>query len=223
MTGLEALLVRWAAYLPELLAGLRLSVTLTLVSMALGLAVGFLAAVARASGSRVLRAPFDLYVSFFRGTPLLVQIFLAYYGLPQFGVTLDPVPSAVAVFTLNSGAYLSETIRGAFYAVPHGQREAALSTGLSGGQVLWHVVMPQALRVAIPPIGNTFVSLLKDTSLAAVITIVELMRAGMLIYARTFDPFTVLIEVALIYWGVTVLIVRALRAYERRLAKAYAR
>ncbi len=217
------LLARWGGYLPELLAGLRLSLTLTLVSMALGLVCGFVAAVARGSGSRLVRAPFDLYVSFFRGTPLLVQIFLAYYGLPQFGITLDPVPSAVAVFTLNSGAYLSETIRGAFYAVPHGQREAALSTGLPGRQVLWHVVMPQALRVAIPPIGNTFVSLLKDTSLAAVITIVELMRAGMLIYARTFDPFTVLIEVALVYWAVTVVIVRGLRAYERRLGKAYAR
>lgn len=216
-------LARWGDYLPELLAGLRLSVTLTLVSMALGLVCGFLAAIARGSRSGLVRRPFDLYVSFFRGTPLLVQIFLVYYGLPQFQITLDPIPSAVVVFTLNSGAYLSETIRGAFYAVPFGQREAALSTGLSPRQVLWHVVMPQALRVAIPPIGNTFVSLLKDTSLAAVITIVELMRAGMLIYARTFDPFTVLIEVALIYWGVTVLIVRALRAYERRLAKAYAR
>jgi cystine transport system permease protein len=214
---------RWAAYLPELLAGLRLSVGLTLVSMAMGLVFGFVAAVARTSRSRLVRAPFDVYVSFFRGTPLLVQIFLVYYGLPQFGVTLDPVPSAIVVFTLNAGAYLSETIRGAFYAVPYGQREAALSTGLSRGQALWYVVVPQALRVAIPPIGNTFVSLLKDTSLAAVITIVELMRAGMLIYARTFDPFTVLIEVALIYWGVTILIVRALAAYERRLAKSHAR
>ncbi|HEX7127959.1 MAG TPA: amino acid ABC transporter permease [Thermodesulfobacteriota bacterium] len=223
MTAIGEVLSSWLRYLPELLAGLRLSVTLTLVSMALGLLCGFVAAVARGSGSRLARAPFDLYVSFFRGTPLLVQIFLVYYGLPQFGITLDPVPSAIVVFTLNAGAYLSETIRGAFFAVPHGQREAALSTGLSPGQMLWYVVVPQALRVAIPPIGNTFVSLLKDTSLAAVITIVELMRAGMLIYARTFDPFTVLIEVALIYWVVTVLIVRGLRAYERRLGKAYAR
>jgi len=217
------LLARWAAYLPELLVGLRLSVGLTVVSMALGLVCGFVAALARASRSRLLRAPFDLYVSFFRGTPLLVQIFLVYYGLPQFGVTLDPVPSAIVVFTLNAGAYLSETIRGAFNAVPYGQREAALSCGLSRTQALWHVVVPQALRVAIPPIGNTFVSLLKDTSLAAVITIVELMRAGMLIYARTFDPFTVLIEVALIYWLVTLVIVRALAAYERRLGKAHLR
>ncbi len=223
MAALGAVLDRWIGYLPELLAGLRLSLTLTLLSMGLGLACGFLAAVARGSRAWVVRAPFDLYVSFFRGTPLLVQIFLAYYGLPQFGITLDPVPSAIAVFTLNSGAYLSETIRGAFYAVPYGQREAAVSTGLSRRHVLWHVVVPQALRVAIPPIGNTFVSLLKDTSLAAVITIVELMRAGMLIYARTFDPFTVLSEVALLYWGATVLIVRGLRAYERRLATAYAR
>lgn len=216
-------LTRWGVYLPELLRGLQLSVLLTIVSMALGLACGFLAAIARGSRSRLVRAPFDLYVSFFRGTPLLVQIFLVYYGLPQFDVTLDPLPSAVVVFTLNSGAYLSETIRGAFNAVPYGQREAALSTGLSKLQVLRHVVVPQALRVAIPPIGNTFVSLLKDTSLAAVITIVELMRAGMLIYARTFDPFTVLIEVALIYWLATTLIVRGLLAYERRLARAYAR
>ncbi len=223
MTALVAVLDRWTGYLPELLTGLRLSVALTLMSMGLGLVCGFLAAVARGSRIRLIRGPFDLYVSFFRGTPLLVQIFLAYYGLPQFGITLEPVPSAITVFTLNSGAYLSETIRGAFYAVPYGQREAALSSGLSGRQVLWYVVVPQALRVAIPPIGNTFVSLLKDTSLAAVITIVELMRAGMLIYARTFDPFTVLIEVALIYWGVTVLIVRGLVAYERRLGKAYAR
>ena len=216
-------LTRWGLYLPELLRGLELSVLLTVVSMALGLVCGFLAALARGSRSRLVRAPFDLYVSFFRGTPLLVQIFLVYYGLPQLDVTLDPVPSAVVVFALNSGAYLSETIRGAFNAVPYGQGEAALSTGLSRAQVLRHVVVPQALRVAIPPIGNTFVSLLKDTSLAAVITIVELMRAGMLIYARTFDPFTVLIEVALIYWAVTTLIVRGLLAYERRLARAYAR
>jgi cystine transport system permease protein len=217
------LLARWAAYLPELLAGLRVSAGLTLVSMALGLVIGFAAAVARASRFRLVRAPVDLYVSFFRGTPLLVQIFLAYYGLPQLGVTLDPLPSAVVVFTLNAGAYLSETIRGAFNAVPYGQREAALSTGLSRAQALWSVVVPQALRVAIPPIGNTFVSLLKDTSLAAVITIVELMRAGMLIYARTFDPFTVLIEVALIYWAATTVIVRGLVAYERRLGRSYAR
>ncbi len=223
MTGVAEILARWAAYLPELLRGLQLSIALTLVSMALGLVCGFLAALARGSRSRLLREPFDLYVSFFRGTPLLVQIFLVYYGLPQFRITLDPVPSAIIVFTLNSGAYLSETIRGAFNAVPAGQREAALSTGLSRRQVVWHVVVPQALRVAIPPIGNTFVSLLKDTSLAAVITIVELMRAGMLIYARTFDPFTVLIEVALIYWAVTIVIVRGLTAYEQRLAKSYAR
>ncbi len=223
MAGLAETLTRWIAYLPELLRGLQLSITLTLVSMALGLVCGFLAAVARGSRSRLVRAPFNLYVSFFRGTPLLVQIFLVYYGLPQFGIALEPIPSAVIVFTLNSGAYLSETIRGAFNAVPPGQREAALSTGLARRQVLWYVVVPQALRVAIPPIGNTFVSLLKDTSLAAVITIVELMRAGMLIYARTFDPFTVLIEVALIYWVVTIVIVRGLTAYERRLAKSYAR
>lgn len=223
MMALGVVLDRWMRYLPELLTGLRLSVTLTLVSMALGLVCGFLAAIARGSRTWVIRAPCDLYVSFFRGTPLLVQIFLAYYGLPQLGITWEPVPSAITVFTLNSGAYLSETIRGAFYAVPYGQREAALSTGLSRRHVLWHVVVPQALRVAIPPIGNTFVSLLKDTSLAAVITIVELMRAGMLIYARTFDPFTVLIEVALLYWGITGLIVRGLTAYERRLARAYAR
>ncbi len=102
MTTLVTVLERWIGYLPELLAGLRLSVTLTLVSMGLGLVCGFLTAVARGSRIRLIRAPFDLYVSFFRGTPLLVQIFLAYYGLPQFGITLQPVPSAVIVFTLNS-------------------------------------------------------------------------------------------------------------------------
>jgi cystine transport system permease protein len=139
-------------------------------------------------------------VSFIRGTPLLVQLFMIYYGLPQLGIQLDPIPSALIGFSLNMAAYLSEILRGAIAAIDRGQWEAAASIGMTGSQTLRRVILPQAARTALPPMGNSFISLVKDTSLAATIQVPELFRQAQLITARTFEIFTLYLAAALIYW-----------------------
>src|SRR5262249_42692883 len=151
--------------------------------------IGLGLALMRISGQPALSLPAQAYVSAFRGTPLLVQLFLIYYGLPQFGVKLDPIPSALIGFSLNVGAYTGEILRGAIAAVDRGQWEAAAVIGLSPAQAMRRVILPQAARTALPPLGNSFIGLVKDTSLAATIQVPELFRQAQLITARTFEVF----------------------------------
>ncbi|WP_157014404.1 amino acid ABC transporter permease [Mesorhizobium xinjiangense] len=184
---------------PLLLAGLKFTVPLTLSSFALGLFVGLVAALVRMFAPRPLSAIVRFYVWIFRGTPLLVQLFLIFYGLPSVGIVLDAFTAALIGFTLNVGAYSSEIIRAAISSVPKGQWEASFSIGMSWLQTMWRSILPQAGRVAVPPLSNTFISLVKDTSLAAAITVPELFQAAQRIVATTYEPLILYIEAAAIY------------------------
>ncbi|THF85038.1 amino acid ABC transporter permease [Deinococcus sp. KSM4-11] len=205
--------------LPTLLAATPVTLGFALAAMLLGLPLGFLVALARLSRFAFLRGLSSLFVSFMRGTPLLVQIFVIYYGLPSLGITLNPVAGGIIALTLNAAAYLSETIRAAILSIPKGQREAATSLGLSPSQTMRLIVLPQAARVALPSLSNTLIGLVKDTSLVSVITVVELLRSAQLVIARTFEPFGPYLAAALIYWAISSLLELVQRALERRFAR----
>ncbi|MEM9630563.1 MAG: ABC transporter permease subunit [Pseudomonadota bacterium] len=186
--------------LPTLLwAGVKFTVPLTLLSFGLGLGLGLVTAVTRLFAPLPLVFVARFYVWVFRGTPLLVQLFVIFYGLPSIGILLDAFPAALIGFTLNVGAYSSEIIRAAISSVPKGQWEAAFSTGMTWRQAMTRTILPQAGRVAVPPLSNTFISLVKDTSLAAAITVPELFQSAQRIVATTYEPLILYIEAALIY------------------------
>ncbi|EHH05450.1 polar amino acid ABC transcriptional regulator inner membrane protein [Agrobacterium tumefaciens CCNWGS0286] len=185
---------------PTLLwAGIRFTIPLTLLSFALGLALGLVTAVARLFGPAPISALARFYVWIIRGTPLLVQLFVIFYGLPSIGVLLDAFPAALIGFTLNVGAYTSEIIRAAISSVPKGQWDAAYSTGMNWQQAMRRTILPQAARVSVPPLSNSFISLVKDTSLAAAITVPELFQAAQRVVATTYEPLILYIQAALIY------------------------
>ncbi len=186
--------------IPFLLKGAAYTVELSLGSMVFGLVLGLAVALMRLSRLPLLRGLARVYVSFIRGTPLLVQLFLIYYGLAQFGLRLDPIPAALIGFTLNMGGYTSEILRGAIASIDRGQWEAAFCIGMSSAQAMRRIILPQAARTALPPLGNSFISLVKDTSLAATIQVPELFRQAQLITARTFQVFTMYITAAALYW-----------------------
>ncbi|QSE73920.1 amino acid ABC transporter permease [Aeromonas media] len=186
------------SFWPLLSAGLIFTVPLTLITFVLGILLGFLVALARLYGPTPLVALVRFYVWLVRGTPLLVQLFLIFYGLPSAGIVLDAFTAAVIGFTLNIGAYSSEIIRATLAAIPKGQWEAAHSIGMSWPQAMWRVILPQAARIAVPPLSNTFISLVKDTSLAAV-TVPELFQAAQRLASVTYEPLILYIETALIY------------------------
>ncbi|CAI2932645.1 amino acid ABC transporter permease [Aminobacter niigataensis] len=184
---------------PLLWAALVFTAPLTLLSFAFGLTVGLGAALARLFGPAWLSAIVRFYVWIIRGTPLLVQLFLIFYGLPSIGVVLDAFPAALIGFTLNVGAYSSEIIRAAISSVAKGQWEAAYSIGMTWSQAMRRTILPQAARVAVPPLSNTFISLVKDTSLAAAITVPEMFQAAQRIVATTYEPLILYVEAALLY------------------------
>lgn len=206
--------------LPSLLwACLLFTVPLTLLSFVFGLTVGFLSAVIRLFAPAPIAWIIRFYVWLIRGTPLLVQLFLIFYGLPSIGIVLDAFPAALIGFTLNVGAYTSEIIRAVLLAVPKGQWEAAYSIGMTWQQAMRRTVLPQATRIAVPPLSNTFISLVKDTSLAAAITVPELFRAGQRIVATTYEPLILYVEVALIYLVVSSLLSGLQGRLEKRLSR----
>jgi cystine transport system permease protein len=202
--------------LPMLARGAGYTVGLSLGSMAIGLAIGLAVALARLYPLPGLSQLASFFVSFIRGTPLLVQLFLIYYGLGQLGLRLDPIPSALLGFSLNIGGYTSEIIRSAILSVDHGQWEAAQSIGMSQPLTLRRVILPQAARVALAPLGNSFISLVKDTSLAATIQVPELFRQAQLITARTFQVFTMYLAAAAIYWVLSSVLARWQTGLETR-------
>ncbi|MBD8555288.1 amino acid ABC transporter permease [Rhizobium sp. CFBP 8762] len=204
---------------PLLMAGLKFTIPLTLLSFVLGLTVGLLVAVIRLFAPRPLAALVRFYVWIFRGTPLLVQLFLIFYGLPSIGILLDAFTAALIGFTLNVGAYTSEIIRAAISAVPKGQWEAAYSIGMNWRQAMMRTILPQAARVSVPPLSNTFISLVKDTSLAAAITVPELFQVAQRIVATSYEPLILYIEAALIYLALSTV----LSALQNRLEQRFAR
>jgi len=187
------------SFWPLLYAGLVFTVPLTLLSFAGGLTLGFVLALTRLFGPAPLVAVVRFYVWLIRGTPLLVQLFVIFYGLPSVGIVFDPFPAALLGFVLNVGAYTSEVIRAVIESVPKGQWEAAYSIGMSWSQAMRRTVLPQAARVAVPPLSNSFISLIKDTSLAAVLTVPEIFQAAQRIAAVTYEPLILYTETALIY------------------------
>ncbi|HCF7727833.1 TPA: amino acid ABC transporter permease [Pseudomonas aeruginosa] len=224
MNSLQKLL-EWLANLVELLGmawpfllqGAMYTVLFAAVSMVLGLILGFSVAVVRVTKVPVVSQIAAAYVSAFRGTPLLVQIFVLYYGLPSVGIEFTPVTAGILALTLNVAAYLSESMRGAILGIDKGQWEAGLSVGLTWGQTLWNIITPQALRLAVPSLSNSLISLIKDTSLISVITVTELMLATKEVIAETFQPLPLYLAAAGIYWLLSALFERVQKALENRL------
>ncbi|HDL6968609.1 TPA: cystine ABC transporter permease [Yersinia enterocolitica] len=185
---------------PFLLKGAWFTLQLSLGGMFFGLALGFMLAMMQLSRFLPLSLLSRFYVSIFRGTPLIAQLFMIYYGLPQFGIELDPMPAALIGLSLNTAAYTSETLRAAISSIEKGQWEAAASIGMTRWQTLYRVILPQAGRTALPPLGNSFIGLVKDTSLAATIQVPELFRQAQLVTSRTLEVFTMYLAASLIYW-----------------------
>lgn len=205
------------SFWPLLYAGLMFTVPLTLLSFAAGLVLAFLVAIGRLFGPAPLVWVLRFYVWLIRGTPLLVQLFVIFYGLPSVGIVLDPLPAALIGFTLNVGAYNSEVIRAAIEATPKGQWEAAYSLSMTRAQALRRTVLPQAARVAVPPLANSFIALVKDTSLAAVLTVPEIFQAAQRIAAVTYEPLVLYLEAAFIY----LIFSTALTTLQARLERRY--
>lgn len=212
--------------LPALLAGAWITIKLTAAAVVLGSIGGVAMGVARLSKIWPLRLLARAYIEFFRGTPLLVQLFIIYFGIPSLSrslggeISIDAWTAAIVGLSLNSTAYLAEIVRAGIQSVEVGQREAAESLGLDGRQTLFNVIFPQALRRMIPPLGNEFVVLLKDTSLVAFIGYQELLRQGQLIVARNFRAFEIYITIALIYLVMTILASQVFALLERRMNPA---
>lgn len=206
---------------PLLAEGVVVTIFLGTTSFALGSFIGLLVALARLSGIRPLTAFAVVYLSIFRGTPMLVQILLIYFGLPQLGITLDPIPSAIIALSLGVASYQSENFRSGILSVEKGQREAALSIGMSAWQALRRIVFPQALRIATPTIGNRFIALMKDTSLASVVTVVELTRVAERVGSATFRYLEMFVIIAAIYWVISTVLSIGQESLERRMARAF--
>jgi cystine transport system permease protein len=207
---------------PDILNAMGVTLMLGVVSFVLGCALGLLVGLARISRVRLLKGLAIAYVSVFRGTPLLIQIMLVYYGLPQIGIMIEPIPSAILALTVYAAAYLSENFRAGIIAVDRGQWEAAHSMGMPYWRMLRRIVAPQAVRVALPPIGSRFIALMKDTSLASAVTVVELTRAAESIGSSTFRYMEAFLVAALAYWLINTLLSVCQGALERRLGRAYA-
>jgi len=209
---------------PSLLRGAVITIEVTSFAIFFGLILGTIAAFGKLSKRSVFRIPSSMYVDFIRGTPLFVQILLFYYGIPGLiiGITgdpfrIDPILAGIAVCSINSGAYNAEIVRAGIKSVDRGQMEAARSLGMTEGQAMKEVIMPQAVRLIIPPLGNEFIALLKDSSLLAVISVHELSKNGMLYVSKTFAAFPTYISVAFVYLALTMGISHVLNHIERRL------
>ena len=200
-----------------LIPGLTMTIPLTIISFAIAMVIAIITALVQFAGIKVLKEIARFYVWVVRGTPLLVQLFVVFYGLPNIGILIDPFPAAVIVFSINEGAYSAETIRAALEAVPRGQMEAGECVGMTYLQIIRRIVLPQALRIAFPPLSNSLIAMVKDTSLAANITVTEMFMATQRIVARTYEPLALYIEVGLIYLLFCTVLTRLQRIGERRL------
>jgi cystine transport system permease protein len=208
---------------PLLEGTIKGTIPLTAISFSAGLVLALVVALMRLSSILPLAAVARFYVSVIRGTPLLVQLFIIYYGLPSMGATIDPFPSACVAFTLNVGGYASEVIRASILSVPKGQSEAAATVGMGYVTTMRRIVLPQATRVAVPPLSNTLISLVKDTSLASAIQVTELLRKAQEVAAPTYEFFTLYSVAALYYWVVCLLLSFSQSRLENRLDRYVAR
>lgn len=194
-----------SAFWPMLKAGILVSVPLAVASFAIGMVIAVAVALLRISPARTrlhrfLLAVCKAYISIIRGTPMLVQICVVFYGLPAIGVYINPIPAAIIGFSLNVGAYGSETVRAAILSVPKGQWEAGYSIGMTHIQTFRRIIAPQAFRVAVPPLSNSFIALFKDTSLASFVTVTEMFRVAQQYANARYDFLPVYIQAGLMYW-----------------------
>ena len=182
-----------------LIPGLTRTIPLTIIAFSIAMVIAVITAMIQYAHVPVITQIIRFYIWIFRGTPLLVQLFVVFYGLPKAGILIDPFPAAVIVFSLNEGAYASETVRAALEAVPIGQMEAGYCVGMTYLQTMRRIILPQAMRTAFPSLSNALIAMVKDTSLAANITVTEMFMATQRIVARTYEPLLLYLEVGLIY------------------------
>ncbi len=182
-----------------LIPGITVTIPLTIISFSLALVIAVVVAMIQIANIPGLKQAARFYIWVVRGTPLLVQLYVIFFGLPAVGIIIDPFPCAILVFAINEGAYCAETMRAALESVPKGQMEAGDCVGMSYLQIMRRIVLPQAFRTAFPPLSNSLIGMVKDTSLAANITVVEMFMATQRIVARTYEPLVLYIEVGLIY------------------------
>ena len=201
-----------------LLPGLTMTIPLTVISFSIAMVIAVVVALVQYAKVPVLTPLARFYIWIIRGTPLLVQLFVVFYGLPDVGINLDPFPAAIIVFSINEGAYCAETMRAALESVPIGQIEAGYCVGLSYLQIMRRIVLPQALRTAFPPLSNYLISMVKDTSLASNITVMEMFMATQRIAARTYEMLPLYIELGLIYLLFSTVLTKLQRVGEKRLA-----
>jgi cystine transport system permease protein len=193
------------------------TIPLSLISFAIGLVLALGLALMRLSKIFWVAGLARAYISVVRGTPLLVQLFVIFYGLPSIGVVIDPWPSAIVAFSINVGGYAAEVIRAAILSVPRGQWEAAYMVGMSHRRALARIILPQAARVSVPPLSNTFISLVKDTSLASLILVTELFREAQQVAAFSAEFMLLYLEAALVYWVICLVLASGQGALEKRL------
>ena len=199
--------------------GLLVTIPLTALSFTFALIIAVIVALIQFANVPILTQLARFYIWIIRGTPLLVQLFIVFYGLPHVGILIDPFVAAVVVFSINEGAYCSETMRAALESVPKGQLEAGLCAGMSWGQTIRRIVLPQAFRTAFPTLGNSLISMVKDTSLAANITVTEMFMTTQRIVARTYEPLLLYVEVGLIYLIFCTVLTKLQTSGEKRLQK----
>jgi len=205
------------SFWPLLQGGLTGTIPLALASFAIGLVLALVVALLRLSPNPVLSWVGRAYISLIRGTPLLVQLFIIFYGLPELGIRLEPWPSAIIAFSMNVGGYAAEVVRAAILSVPKGQWEAGWTVGMSPARTLGRIILPQAARVSVPPLSNTFISLVKDTSLATLILVTEMFRKAQEIAAFSNEFMVIYTEAALIYWMFCTVLSTGQNAIEKRL------
>lgn len=188
--------------LPYVLEGIWYTLLISIISMLGGLVIGFFLALARTSPLKILQWPARLYISFMRGVPILVILFLLYFALPVIGIEFTAVQAALIGFTINSAAYIAEVFRSALASVDKGQWESSTALGLTYWQTMRRIILPQSVRIAVPPLSNVYLDLIKASSLAAMITVPEIFQKARVIGGREYDLLTLLILVALIYWAI---------------------
>ncbi|MCD3219806.1 amino acid ABC transporter permease [Mammaliicoccus sciuri] len=228
---LHALNAAKQAFLPMLEGLVKYSIPITLVTFVLGLILALVTALMRISSSKVLKGIARFYVSIIRGTPMIVQLFIIFYGIPEIGrlatgnadnqLTLSPVIAAIIGLSLNVGAYASEILRGGIMSIPKGQTEAAYSIGMNYKQTVQRIILPQAIRVSVPALGNTFLSLIKDTSLLGFILVAEMFRKAQEVASTTYEFLTIYLLVAILYWIVCFIISIVQSYYEAYIERGY--
>lgn len=203
-----------------LVPGLVMTLPLTVIAFSIAMAIAVATALVQIARIPVLKTLARFYIWVIRGTPLLVQLYVLFYGLPNLGIMIDPFPSAIIVFSINEGAYCAETMRSAIESVPKGQLEAGCCVGMSWMQTMRRIILPQAFRTAFPPLSNSLIGMVKDTSLAANITVMEMFMATQRIVGRTYEALPLYIEVGAIYLIFSTVLTWVQRKGEKRLSRA---